>query len=888
MKETLSWLTTRAERTSRLQKFRSYWVWRQRRASVEFKLSARILNLRRSLRERRAAVGAAGTIAGTVVLSLVAAVALAVVLELLDRLVLQRASVLRPFLPDDFADRTARRFGQGARSGELSLFVTVAQIAGIFLGLYFAAVSGIAAAVYADVPGEVRLLLTREKLGNVYIKIVAFIGALALVLSTAIVLGIDVGLVNVAVVGVLSALSIFAFVMLGVRTFYFFSPDTLTGYVLKDVLPLFQGSRRGKFGSKSRAIPYNYQRQAEELLSTLRAVVSLSATRTSVTERSLLRIVLGDLQLLYVYESLKGDIESTSLWFKQRLEHPKWLTAEHTSVEMALRTQTAIQGKQVGDRLWVERELHDVLSIALRALLNRPERARAVEAFEHVVSWSRVFASQLAIDETLALTHLASELIDGHLSARPEHDRSVESVALADFVAAFPMQVVLGMSDRLRPLTAEAFAKATTRVDPIAPLDGAWPSDVVQQREYVAERLKNERIVERTRLTADWYVAQLVALSMSRFFARVVPLLVTELEKLPRMATSRLDQAQTIIGAAIVQRGIESCQKFAVHLGEFAACLERIAELRRAKDIPWVETDWEEAGRRVAEVRTQLLLLTARVSVEVSSVETGGEIPDYFGATYAFLAEECFDDVLHDRAEKFQRLFPAFFSASLSANERLNRELAGYDQQTQILFSTETLEDLLEISGYALLKSELGQEACWAAVKDLWDRYLGNRDRAQFFTFLFAVLSYRGSVFGIKPRDIGRTSWRMAFHQYLAEQGLATGRYADPFDLDEGELDVESPLVRATSAGMMGHDAGQAFIAGYLLTWPEAQGLELPRETEVFLESLEFARRRRDEGLHDVDEGNDLRLEDSPAPDQAGPDDQPARGNDEDEDDRDA
>jgi hypothetical protein len=93
---------------------------------------------------------------------------------------------------------------------------------------------------------------------------------------------------------------------------------------------------------------------------------------------------------------------------------------------------------------------------------------------------------------------------------------------------------------------------------------------------------------------------------------------------------------------------------------------------------------------------------------EHSNVETGGEIPDYFGATYAFLAEECFDDGLHDRAEKFERLFPAFFSASLSANERLSRELAGYDQRTQILFSTETLEDLLEISGYALLRAHCG------------------------------------------------------------------------------------------------------------------------------------------------------------------------------------
>jgi hypothetical protein len=844
VKETFAWLTTRAERTSRLQKFRSYWVWRRRRENAEFRLYARLLNLKRSMRERRAAVGAAGTIAKTVAISVLAAVAVAVGLELLDRLVLQRASVLCNFLPNDVASRVARRFRHGAGAGELSLFGTVAQIAGIFLGLYFTAVSGIAAAVYADVPGEVRLLLTREKLGNVYIKLVAFLGALALTLSAAIVLRIQIGLLNVAVVGALSALSIFAFVMLGLRTFYFFSPDTLTSYVTADVVPLFEGSRRGRFGSKSRSISYNYQRQAEELLSTLRAVVGLSATRTSVTERSLSRIVLSNLRLLYVYEALKGDIESTSLWFKQRLEHPRWLTADHSSVDMALRTQTTIQGKQVGDRLWVERELHDVLSVALTALLQRPDRTRAVEAVGQVVGWTRTLASQLAVDETVALTQLVDRVIAEHLAQRPNDDRSVESVALADFSAALPMQIVLGMSDRLRPLTAETFAKATSRVDPLAMLDAGWPLEVVQQREYIVERLANERIVERTRLTADWYVAQLLALSMSRFFARVVPVLVSELEKIPPVATAQLDAGQTIIAAAAVQRGIEGCQKFAVHLGEFADCLERIAELRRAKDIPWVDTDWEDAQRRVSEVRTELFVLTARVSIEVSDVDTGGEIPDYFGGAYAFLAEECFDDLLNDRFDKFKRLFPAFFTASLSASERLRRELAGYDERTQILYSTETIEDLLDISGYALLKNELGHGECWADVKALWDKYLGNQDRAQFFTYLFAVLSYRGGIFAIKPRDIGRTSWQMAFRRQLEEQHLVTNRYINPFDLDDEELDVASPLVRAASGGAMGHKAGQAFVAAYLLTWQEAEGHDLPRSVEMFLESLEFAQRR--------------------------------------------
>ena len=215
--------------------------------------------------------------------------------------------------PNHFADHLARRFRTGAGSGaEQSLFGTVAQIAGIFLGLYFTAVSAIAAAVYADVPGEVRLVLLREKVGNVYIRTVAFLGAFALILLSAITLGVRVGLLNVAVTGVLSALSIFAFVVLGLRAFNFFSPDTLVGYLIADIVPLIDASQRGSFGVANRAIPYNYQRRAEDLLGTLQSVIRLSSSRQSVTARSLLQTVRSIFQLVYFYASKKARNRATS------------------------------------------------------------------------------------------------------------------------------------------------------------------------------------------------------------------------------------------------------------------------------------------------------------------------------------------------------------------------------------------------------------------------------------------------------------------------------------------------------------------------------------------------------------------------------------------------
>jgi hypothetical protein len=108
-----------------------------------------------------------------------------------------------------------------------SLLGTLAQIAGVFLGLYFAAVGTLISARYANVPPNVRELMFADKLGNQYIKLVALFGALATLLLAAQSLGIPAGLLNLAVVTVLGVATILSFVVLGRRAFTFFDPGSL-------------------------------------------------------------------------------------------------------------------------------------------------------------------------------------------------------------------------------------------------------------------------------------------------------------------------------------------------------------------------------------------------------------------------------------------------------------------------------------------------------------------------------------------------------------------------------------------------------------------------------------------------------------------------------------
>ena len=112
-------------------------------------------------------------------------------------------------------------------SAAASLLSTLAQIAGVFLGLYFAAVGTLISARYSNVPPNVRGLMFADKLGNQYIKLVALFGAVATLLLAGQSIGIQTGLLNMVLVTILGVATILSFVLLGRRAFEFFDPASL-------------------------------------------------------------------------------------------------------------------------------------------------------------------------------------------------------------------------------------------------------------------------------------------------------------------------------------------------------------------------------------------------------------------------------------------------------------------------------------------------------------------------------------------------------------------------------------------------------------------------------------------------------------------------------------
>src|SRR6266567_4431781 len=180
----------------------------------------------------------------------------------------------------------------------VSLVSTVAQIAGIFLGLYFTAVGVVVSAVYSRVPGDVRALLVQEKAGNLYLRIVALLCAVAVLMLAIHALGFPIGIRNLCLLTALSMIAIFSFIELGRRIFECFNPAVLVAYLAIELQKRIQRSTSRGYQYHNPSFQKAYQNRAESLLNSYHNIVHLVTHEERPYGKSLLALARNALSLL--------------------------------------------------------------------------------------------------------------------------------------------------------------------------------------------------------------------------------------------------------------------------------------------------------------------------------------------------------------------------------------------------------------------------------------------------------------------------------------------------------------------------------------------------------------------------------------------------------------
>ncbi len=796
---------------------------------MDFWLAKGVFRAKKQLRESAESASIAGGILRTIVGQTLLAVVLVAGLWLIDGHIAKLIAI------------------QINKDVYASLLSTLAHVSGVFLGLYFTAVSVVASTVYARVPGDVRSVLMQEKVGTVYIRLVALLAAVSTMLLATTASGMQPRLLHLVLIGLLGIIAVFSFVALGTRAFYFFDPTSLAGYVARDLLGTMRHATPAGIEWDKASFQAHYQGLAERGLETYRNLVSLALAEAHLQGRAVASLISGLLRVLNIYAAEKIKMPSDSRWFKYEERHQEWFTTDYTQVAVALQTGTALRPKSVPDPMWFERRVERMVLTAIQAFIEQKDYRSIWSVLNAAQQMLGRLGERLSVEEGLRL----------YRAWRPEVRRvallevpaeEVEQwelrLAVIDVSAMGLVSLLLGVSKRVGGITAESLGKLVAGID-WSKLHQVYsvnvPRAVVEQLEYLRAGLEFERKVEGRLQSPGWYRKQIAAVGLARCLADTANSLVDELEASIISESKALIEAGCYLPATqLTQRGMEAVEKFRFHLPEIRGCFERLVALRRVGDIPWPSVAWEKLERRVEDAREALVVLFGQIAVYLGAASTPEGLPDYFGQSYAILAQESYVAMATGREDLFKKLFLPTFFAGLAAFDRLRERLREHEQQTAIVYSTEPIADLLELSGYAIIYSELDGKNFWDVTKPLWDGYFERLpDREAGAKFIHSVVEYRRSLFAILPRGLARTSWKQDLEHRLRDRGLMEDPFTRSYERHERGATHASPIIRAlTRSRFLFEEPTDVFMAAYLLARPEAASLEVGGQMESFTRAV--------------------------------------------------
>lgn len=862
------WRRSKLQRASEWQLTPVYWRLRKRFLEADFQLVNHIFRIRQFLRSRRESVTAQRSLLSGIFKPAILAIVIVCLLEFIEFCI----SIYGAFLGQvinipELLRRLISNTKQIVNPNSdhyVTLFAAFAQIAGTFLALYFTAVSVVVSTVYARVQGDVRSIVLRDKVSNAYVSLVAMLGASSTILLAALALGRLPSISNLVFVVLLGVASFYSFVELGSRVFHFFDPTRLVDYLTIDLVRWVRSATSRGHRWLDESFQAHYQSQADALLTTYRNIVLLANREEHLQSDALVGLARRAFSMLRFYGQEKSSIPSDSLWFRRTHRHKSWFITSGMDTNMALNTGTSLLPDTIPDLIWFESEIEETVTYTLEKLLGRKD-LQNVYAFSTAAQRTLYsLAGNFAVDEALHLFRTLAPPVRAQSHAAELTGTETEddllklnlALGLIDIYALGFIQILLGLSNKLSQLTVESLSSKVAEIRwkrPESIYETGLPRSVTEQLEILRKHLDFERRVEGELITPLWYQQQVVAIGFIRFIERTCNQLVAEFERaIADEAESLVKEKKAVFAAQLIERGLEGCNKFIYHFDDLQRYVETLSKLRRIEDRPCPTIDWEAHGRRIAKVRERLLSALGQATLDLTYLPKTDKLPDYFGHAYTFISDECYSTLVKGEEERFNQLFPIFFSAGLTAHDQLLSSSQILDPSIKFGFSLQPLLDIVEICGFAYLFSELDGKDFRSKVEKIWDNYFAVvTDKEATARFLCSNTGRRSWHFMSYPRDRVRAVWEQDFERRLRDLGLVDSMSSHGFvSAREDESRHPSKLIRGISGGMsLYYKPSDVFLAEYFMKRFDSSKLGISNRTQ------ELYRRINKDNLDE--EGND-------------------------------
>ena len=338
------------------------------------------------------------------------------------------------------------------------------------------------------------------------------------------------------------------------------------------------------------------------------------------------------------------------------------------------------------------------------------------------------------------------------------------------------------------------------------------------------------------------YARQIIALAWASYIREVIGNVVVVVDREFLLPAKDLISHKQSLGAAIwLQRAVEACHKAKDRI---EALEESYIELKKLQiaELKWAPSGAEAALATVEAHRVEIVRLLATLVPEL--VDMPSDLPDVVGPARAWIANELVAMMEHKQEPGFRELFGAYMAASLARYDHLTAQMrtTGSDYYGRVAMNT--LLDVMDISGLAIIYSELDGTSFAKHTKATWGHFLSlTADVPQTIktSFLAIDMKLLGPIFSASAMQ--RQEWNRRLGEALVNRGVDLERDFEPFSAPEESHRHASAVVESISVlyGRPMTEPHNYFAGLYLAARPEAAGLELPHTVKDTIISIERA-----------------------------------------------
>ena len=724
-----------------------------------------------------------------------------------------------------------------------TLLEAVIAVGGVFIGLYYAAISTIGSAIYARLPNDIRDLLAKEQDGNVYMRLLAFLTSFGVCLLAFHTVGFEPIILAIPLLILGAGIMIIGFVRLGARAFYFFDPTILSHRLFKQ---LFQYHRQVQAGGYRWLDPsfQNYTRQrAQKTIDTLTAVSDIAAEEPYLNGRPFAELCKNLLVFLCDYERVKKSIPTGSLWYRQKYVHLDWYRTSDRKTSLAYQTATGLKPETVSDLRWIESAILPIVGCCLEINMEEKRYPIVIELLNRVDIYVRLLAAEHQIEYAFNLISQVFSWCEKFLFSKEDsivRQEPLEHMQICAQLAMMPINVLLAYAQAIESYERDQVRQRIRSI--------TWKSEksiyragfgvhVLQRLEWMRSRLKFERRVEGHVVSPIWYLEELVGQKEAENHHTAMLCLYEKIGGLYKpWIESAISSKHPWLAAVILSRELEYWNKLDCHKDVLNQFWNDLNSDRRVERTPWPSLDLDELIEKSGQRDKELLELMLKENILRSLISRPESYPDFAGQFLHTVGEALLHAMCENDCDTIETLFDRYFHGSLLQFEQLRSEQTASDWQDQGNFKVAagSLLDLIAISGYAYLFSEYHDTSSTKApIIKAWDEYFNHDQGEVRLQFLANAVSLSEAVFGTAPRDINRTRWQQMIERLLADverQEITPDPNRITVDSEPRTVPVhQSPLVKIFArhpSYIRLYDEIEIFIAMYIRQREDGESLD--------------------------------------------------------------